>query len=205
MSTRVVWLAASLAMVSAAPLNAQIGDVVSGDRRGPRVGVGVVVTVPARSDRDWRDECRFDRRGDRRDGDYRDDRDRGRDDRNDRDRGRDDYRDRDHDWYDRDGRWDCGDVGRRDGYGVGIAARTGLARQHADLQLHLDREHDRWHRSHGWYPRNRGWVRAHEALHERLEREHERWHRSRGIGFIYWPDRLGPAGRPGHASGVAHF
>jgi hypothetical protein len=120
-------------------------------------------------------------------------------------RGRRDDR---HGWFDGDGRYDCDPrAGRFDGRNdrdgryddrydrdrrpVGVAVRSSLAREHVALMSRLDREHDRWHRTHGWHPRNRGWLRAHDALHRNLERDHERWHRRLGVPFTLWPDRAG--------------
>jgi hypothetical protein len=105
-----------------------------------------------------------------------------------------------HDWFDKDGRGcDSGYVrGRRP---VGVAVRASLARAHAALLAELDRDHDRWHRVHGWYPRNRGWQRSHEALHRNLERDHERWHRRSNTPFTIWPDGYRYGDEPGRARG----
>jgi hypothetical protein len=189
MSARMVWLSTSFLLAGFAPVSAQIGERAREAQRRPSVDIRV--TIPGRPDirdrdgrdrndnrdRDWRNECRYEsRRGDR---------------------------DRNHDWYDRDGRWDCGDTYRADRYPTRYADR-GLVRAHSELLLRLDREHERWHRTHGWSPRNRGWERSHLALHERLEREHERWHRQLNAPYEFWFDRPGFDTRPGHASGVAH-
>lgn len=106
---------------------------------------------------------------------------------------RDGYRSRRdgrHDWFDIDARGcDVGyDRGRRP---VGVAVRASVARAHSALLAELDHDHGRWHRSHGWYPRNRGWQKSHEALHRKLEREHERWHSRSGVPFTIWPDGYG--------------
>lgn len=129
-----------------------------------------------------------------------------------------DRRDGRHGWFDEDGRYDCeyrdARYGDRDGrydrdgwYGrdrrpVGVVVRTSLAREHVAFLTRLDREHDRWHRVHGWQPRNRGWYRSHAALHRNLERDHERWHRRLGVPFTLWPDRVGHYDVSGIGRGV---
>jgi hypothetical protein len=152
-----------------------------------------------RRDRDGRDVDRRDL--DRRDLDRRDLDDRRELDRRDRCSTRDP-----HDWYDdrfdrRGGThgWmdpyadrvrgrECDDLfdvrfsivfgnGRIDARSPGrIGERWAYDRELRRVWERLQYDHERWHRVHGWFPRNRGWVRAHEALHDHLARE---WARAR--------------------------
>lgn len=212
MSKRSVWLTAALAFVPALPAGAQIRERVNEAKQRPAVDVGVAVNGPGRPDvqdrnrdrggrgeaqgqdrgngrgerrgnrvedrwyDDWRSECRYDGRRDGRPGD--------------------------HDWYDRDGRWDCRTSYREDRYPARYGERNGLTRAHADLEWRLELEHERWHRSHGWRPGNRGWQRSHAALHARLDREHEQWHRRFGAPYVFWYDRPEVSVRAGVGVGI---
>ncbi len=173
MSTRrLVLMTTALTVSLAAPVLAQGRDThAERARQGQATGV-MVPRGDSRADGD-RDEC--------------DDNDRARN--RDRDAGS-------HDWNDADGRRDrhdsdCNVVAeRRDGrYPARYDARSVLVREHAQLLERLEREHEQWHREHGWVARNPGWERAHAKLHERLEREHERFHRSRAVGYRLPGDR----------------
>lgn len=173
------------------PATAQIADRVGQDRRRE----GGVVATPTPADRgrasgavvtapDWRGrrdgDCRLDVRG---------------------------GRDRTHVWYDSDGRSDCDDRWGGDvRYGqdrrpIGVPVRSALLREHSALNAQLEREHERWHRSHGWYPRNRGWEKSHAALHRRLEREHDRWHQRNRVPLILPGDRYRYDDVPGRGRG----
>jgi hypothetical protein len=212
MSTRSVWLTAALALVPAMPAGAQIRERVNEAKQRPRVETGVVVSVPGRPDVGGRVEQQGQNRGNDR-GEQRgqnrgNDRgeQRGQNRGNDRGERRDRVQDRyddwrtecryddgrrgrgDHAWYDRDGRWDCGSSYREDRYPARYGAGNAMVRAHAELERRLDLEHERWHRSHGWRPGNRGWERSHAALHARLDREHERWHRRFGAPYVFWFD-----------------
>jgi hypothetical protein len=192
-------LIAAVAALTAVPVAGQVADRTSQgrdrgsnavvvrpgatDRAGAdrgRAAGSVVVVTPYASDRDRRDaRCRDDR-------------------------GRRDGR---HGWFDVDGRYDCEYDDRdgrydRDRRPVGVAVRASLAREHVAVMAQLDREHDRWHRNHGWQSRNRGWQKSHEALHRRLERDHERWHRRSGAPFVFSQDLVRHDDVPGRARGV---
>lgn len=168
--------------VTSAPAAAQVADRVGQNRDrggvvvvtpppGTRGRAGGVVVTP---DRNRRDDCR--------DGVWND-------------------RSRPHGWDDRDGRYDCDVRYDRDRRGYGVRVRSALLREHAALNVQLDREHDRWHRSHGWFPRNRGWERSHEALHRRLEREHDRWHERNRVPMTLPGDRYRFDDVPGRGRG----
>jgi len=200
-------LLAAIAATSTSPVAAQVADRTRPDR-GRATAVGTATPRGYRvvgDDRDRRDDrngpdgrARNDDRNrpnDRaRDDDRnrRDDRDRWGDNRWQDDYCRDDRRGRNgrHLWFDEGGRFDCDSRYDRDRRHVGISVRVSLAREHEALLARLDREHDRWHRVHGWSARNRGWRHAHEALHRKLEREHEQWHRHRSVPFTLWSDGL---------------
>jgi hypothetical protein len=222
MSKGSVWLTAAVALVTAAPASAQIRERVNEARQRPSVDVGVggVPGRPDASDRrdrgDQRGEARGNDRGDRRGadrgerrgkdrGDWWGDRwgDRYDDWRSEcRFDGRHDGRSRDHDWYGVDGRWDCRDAYRENRYPARYGERNALSRGHYEMERRLEVEHERWHRSHGWYPRNRGWERSHAALHARLERNHDRWHRQFSAPYVFWFDRPGISVRAGVGVGI---
>lgn len=173
MRNRSLVLVATLALAPAAPAAGQIADRVGVSGRA-RIAVGpVTVRVGVDDTRGWRTDRCYDARGVRRAGT--------------------------HDWYDAWNRDVCDPRYDR----VVVVPRRGLAFEHAQLQDRLAYEHERWHRSHGWYPRNRGWVRSHERLHARLDREHERWHRSRGAAWNLYGDAGWRADVPGRGRGVA--
>jgi hypothetical protein len=130
-----------------------------------------------------RDDRDYDRRDDRYD-DRRDDRFDGRADGRYDDRFENRYDDRwdrnggSHDWsgpyassYSRDCVVFTARIGSNPRYGNWSTYNRDLIR----LRERLELQHVRWHRVHGWAPRNPGWVRAHRALHERLAREYDRY------------------------------
>jgi hypothetical protein len=148
-----------------------------------------------RDDRDVRYDVRYDDRYDPRRPGGRDDRDDryGRDDRDDRyDRNdRDDRDDRDnryddrydrrggqHDWsggFERSYSRDCLEYANRVSVNIRFGNWFGLGPDLMYMRSRLNRQHEQWHRAHGWHPRNPGWVRAHRALHMRLMREYDRF------------------------------
>jgi hypothetical protein len=219
MSTRSVWLTAALALVPAMPVSAQIRERVNEARQRSDVGGGVVVSVPARpdaGDRAGRGGQQGQARGNDRGGQQGQARGSDRGDRR-GNRVEDRYDDwhtecrydirrgggaGDHAWYDRDGRWDCGNAYRVDRHPARYGAGNSMVRAHAELERRLELEHERWHRAHGWRPGNRGWERAHAALHARLEREHEQWHRRFGAPYVFWFDHPEVRVRAGIGIGI---